>query len=151
MAHAMNGHADKAEGILKKAVEANPSDQRVAQNLALVLGLQGKEQEAATIATSGASEDATTHNRDLVRQMVAIEPKQQPIAAPVSAVASAANAMPKPQTVAAKSAAAKPTASIAAPAKGKSKAKVDDALPAEDASDLVRRLADGAANAKPAN
>ena len=50
LAYAMEGNADKAEPLLKRAAAAGGHEARVNQNLALVLGLQGKYDEAKVAA-----------------------------------------------------------------------------------------------------
>ena len=50
LAYALDGKADKAEELLRKAVASGHEDKRVRQNLALVLGLQGKFDEARQVA-----------------------------------------------------------------------------------------------------
>lgn len=50
MAHAMMGDASKAEGLLRQAAQSDESPAKVRQNLALVLGLQGKYQESTQVA-----------------------------------------------------------------------------------------------------
>lgn len=52
LSHAMQGDARQAEAILRKAVTASKS-KRVKQNLALVLGLQGRFDEAKAIDVAG--------------------------------------------------------------------------------------------------
>lgn len=42
MAYTMDGQADRAEQLLRQAIEAGEKDPRLQQNLAMVLGLQGK-------------------------------------------------------------------------------------------------------------
>jgi Flp pilus assembly protein TadD len=139
MAHAMNGQPDKAEVLLRQAVAKGDGDPRVAQNLALVLGLQGKHDDAKAVAGSSGTSESTTHNTDVLRQMVQTDEPPQPVSAP-------ARAMP---------AAKKSTASITKSApvvtgatgpvstsKGKAKAK-PDASAEVDPAELVRRLADG--------
>lgn len=49
MAYTMDGQADKAEELLRMAQQQGTSDPRVKQNLALVLGLQGKSAEAKAV------------------------------------------------------------------------------------------------------
>ena len=56
MAHAANGDPAKAEEILRKAA-ATSNDPKIKQNLALVLGLQGKHDEA------GSDRAAARHRR----------------------------------------------------------------------------------------
>lgn len=46
MAYTMDGHAAKGESLLRQAAEDPNADPRVKQNLALVMGLQGKSNEA---------------------------------------------------------------------------------------------------------
>jgi Flp pilus assembly protein TadD len=116
MAYAMAGQPTKAEDLLRQAAAKNPADARIAHNLALVLGLQGRHDEAAAVATG----DAAIHNADLVRRMVPAPEAPLPTAA----------VTPRP---AAKD--QRTTAAIAA----RSKPKADTAV---DASEMVRRLAD---------
>ncbi len=136
MAHAMNGQADKAETLLRQAAAKNGGDPRIVQNLALVLGLQGKHEEAKSVTGDGLSGDATSHNTDVVRQMVQND-------VPTDAVARA----PTPAATSRKSTAsiAKPEpAAAVAPIASKAKAKAKGEATAEvDAAELVRRLADG--------
>ncbi|MFM9940078.1 MAG: tetratricopeptide repeat protein [Hyphomicrobiaceae bacterium] len=49
MAYTMDGQAEKAEQLLRQASQTGQEDPRVRQNLALVLGLQGKHDEAKLI------------------------------------------------------------------------------------------------------
>jgi Flp pilus assembly protein TadD len=147
MAHAMNGQADKAETMLRDAAIKNSGDPRIAHNLALVLGLQGKHEEAKTVAEVSLPSDATRHNADVVRQMLQNDQSPEPIAA-----------MPLAKTAAASGTSRKSTASIAKPittgtvapaAKSKNKDKAA-AVADVDANELVRRLADGDAASAPA-
>ena len=52
LSYALDGKANKAEDLLRKATASGHEDKRVRQNLALVLGLQGKFGEARQIASS---------------------------------------------------------------------------------------------------
>lgn len=74
LAHAMEGHADRAEPLLKRAAASN-NDQRVNQNLALVLGLQGKYDEARQVASRDLPADNAAANVDYVRRIVMLEPR----------------------------------------------------------------------------
>ena len=74
LAHAMEGHADQAEPLLKRAA-ATGQDPRVNQNLALVLGLQGKFDEARAIASRDLPADKAAAEVDYVRRIVMIEPR----------------------------------------------------------------------------
>lgn len=49
MAYTMDGQAERAEQLLRQAAATGSEDPRVRQNLALVLGLQGKHQEAKAL------------------------------------------------------------------------------------------------------
>jgi tetratricopeptide (TPR) repeat protein len=51
LSYALDGKADKAEDLLRKAVASGRDDKRVRQNLALVLGVQGKFSEARKMAS----------------------------------------------------------------------------------------------------
>lgn len=74
LAHAMDGEAAKAEGLLRQA-EKTADDPRVQQNLALVLGLQGKYAQAKTEAVKGLSEENAQANVDFLRRIVRAEPQ----------------------------------------------------------------------------
>ena len=52
LSYALDGKPEKAEDLLRKATASGHEDKRVRQNLALVLGLQGKFGEARQIASS---------------------------------------------------------------------------------------------------
>lgn len=52
LSYALDGKADKAEDLLRKATASGHEDKRVRQNLALVLGLQGKFGEARQVAST---------------------------------------------------------------------------------------------------
>ena len=70
MAHAMNGHPDRAEVLLRQAAELNSGDARINQNLALVLGLQGKHDEAKVAGGKTLAPDLADTNVAYVREMV---------------------------------------------------------------------------------
>lgn len=75
LAYTMSGDAAKAESLLRRAADANGANTKVRQNLALVLGLQGKYDEAVRVGSAGLSPDSAQANTDLVRKMVKLEPK----------------------------------------------------------------------------
>jgi Flp pilus assembly protein TadD len=88
LAYTMNGEAAKAEDLLRQATARDPNNAKAKQNLALVLGLQGKYDEATQIGSTAVSADVAKANTDIVKQMVKLEPKQSvPAYAPVPAVA----------------------------------------------------------------
>lgn len=79
LAHAMDGNADKAEEILKRAAVAKGNNEaRISQNLALVLGLQGKYDEATLTGANTLSADKAAENSAYMRRLVKIEPKPLP-------------------------------------------------------------------------
>jgi Flp pilus assembly protein TadD len=85
LAYAMVGDAGKAEPLLKRAAANSEHDPRVSQNLALVLGLQGKYDEAKLAAARDSSPDVAASNVDYVRRMVKLDPKPMPKATPAAA------------------------------------------------------------------
>lgn len=123
MAYALNGEAERSEQLLRQAASrGGPS--KVRQNLALVLGLQGKYDEAATVGARDQSATVASADTALVRQMVKLEPKTAPATgaavAPAATAGAAAGANPAitPAQVAAKPA----PAQVAAPPQGVAKA-----------------------------
>ncbi len=82
----MEGQADQAEPLLKRAAAAGTKDARVNQNLALVLGLQGKYDEARVVAARDLPAANAAANVDYVRRIVKLEPRpmSQPQPAPPS-------------------------------------------------------------------
>lgn len=105
LAYTMSGEAEKAEDLLRRASEAQGNSPKVRQNLALVLGLQGKYDEAKTVASTDIAPDSAAANTDLVRRMVKLPAKQQPVPQPV-----VARNETKPTPAAAAVAALKPAA-----------------------------------------
>lgn len=105
MAQAMNGEAAKAEVSLRKASELPGAAPRVRQNLALVLGLQGKFDEAKQIAGADLSPEKTAASIAYLRSMVddpGAASRQQvgsapPLPGPKSKVASVAKKSPAPK------------------------------------------------------
>lgn len=80
MAYTMDGQPAKAEALLRKALAtATPKTAgRVKQNLALVLGLQGKYDEAKAIGSQQLGERAAQANVKAIRQLVRLKPKLSP-------------------------------------------------------------------------
>jgi len=77
LAYAMEGKVEKAEPLLRRAA-ALGGDARVNQNLALVLGLQGKYDEAKQTMAADIPPDRAAANIDYLKQMVKAEPKPIP-------------------------------------------------------------------------
>jgi Flp pilus assembly protein TadD len=95
MAHVAEGQAARAEELLRLAVaEAGSDDVRVRQNLALVLGLQGKHEEAQPLAARDLSADAAASDTEYVRRLVRNDPATEGASAPASVAAAPAAAAP---------------------------------------------------------
>lgn len=88
MANAMSGDAAKAEQILRTVAARVDAPAKVNQNLALVLGLQGKYEESKIAGSAEGSTQIAAENTDYLRRMVRLDPKASP--APAAAVAPAA-------------------------------------------------------------
>jgi Flp pilus assembly protein TadD len=82
MAYAMSGEAKKAEDLLRQASAGNtgPNDGKVKQNLALVLGLQGRYDEAKAVGAGTAASVNVAENADILRKIVKTSPKAAPTA-----------------------------------------------------------------------
>lgn len=70
LSFALNKDLPKAEETLRQAVKNPRADERVRQNLALVLSLQGKFTEAETIAAQDLPPDQAAANIMAIRQMI---------------------------------------------------------------------------------
>jgi Flp pilus assembly protein TadD len=71
LSYALDGKADKSEELLRKAVAGGKGDKRVRQNLAMVLGLQGKFEEARQIASVDMTEQEAKSSMAYMRNMLA--------------------------------------------------------------------------------
>lgn len=89
LAYTMSGDAPKAETILREANGKQDADPKVRQNLALVLGLQGKYDEGKRVAAQDIAPEAAAQNADLVRRIVKLDPKSSPVPAATVQTASA--------------------------------------------------------------
>jgi len=69
LSQALSGNIDAAEVALRKAADNPDADIRVRQNLALVLGLQGKFAEMKTV-DDAAPEEAMKKNAEVLQRMV---------------------------------------------------------------------------------
>lgn len=70
MSHLLSGDLKTSENYLTQAVNAPGADSRVRQNLALVVGLQGRFQEAEQIASRELSPEQAQANVTYLRQML---------------------------------------------------------------------------------
>ena len=75
MAHAMMGDPQKAEEILRKAVTEDGATPKVRENLAIVLGLQGRYDESKAVAAGVLNSDAASSNTTYLKQMVKLDAK----------------------------------------------------------------------------
>ena len=71
LSYALDGKADKSEELLRKAVAGGKGDKRVRQNLAMVLGLQGKFEEARQVASVDMTEQEAKSSMAYMRNMLA--------------------------------------------------------------------------------
>lgn len=74
LAHAMTGDAKKAEGLLRQAAHSGESNAKVRQNLALVLGLQGKYQESTTVAARDLPAATAAEDTAYLRKLTKLNP-----------------------------------------------------------------------------
>ncbi|HET6388669.1 tetratricopeptide repeat protein [Hyphomicrobium sp.] len=77
MAYAMGGDPKKAEDLLRQALASPGATPKVRENLALVLGLQGRYDESKSVAASVLNTDTATANAAYLKQMVKLEPKSE--------------------------------------------------------------------------
>lgn len=82
MAYTMDGQPQRAEALLRKAlVTAKPAKaSRIRQNLSLVLGLQGKYDEAKAVGSRQLGQSAAEANVKAIRQLVRLKPQLSPAA-----------------------------------------------------------------------
>ena len=71
LSYALSKDLRRAEETLRRATARGSADRRVRQNLALVVGLQGRFQEAETIARSDLPPDEAAANVSYLKQMLA--------------------------------------------------------------------------------
>jgi Flp pilus assembly protein TadD len=71
LSYALSKDLRNAEATLRRAAAQRPVDSRVRQNLALVVGLQGRFKEAETIARADLPPEEAAANVAYLRQMLA--------------------------------------------------------------------------------
>jgi Flp pilus assembly protein TadD len=71
MSYVLTGDLPSAEKLLRQAVAAPGADSRVRQNLALVVGLQGRFDEAEKIAGEELAPEQAKANIAYLREMLA--------------------------------------------------------------------------------
>jgi Flp pilus assembly protein TadD len=77
MAHAMMGDPKKAEEILRQAVAAPGATSKMRENLALVLGLQGRYDESRSVASRVLDSSTAASNTKYLKQMVKLDAKSE--------------------------------------------------------------------------
>ncbi len=70
MAYALDGQAGRAEELLRQLVKAGKSNKKIRQNLALVLGLQGKFDQAREISARDLPVHLASANEAYLRRML---------------------------------------------------------------------------------
>jgi Flp pilus assembly protein TadD len=96
LAYTMNGEAAKAEELLRKAAAGQGASPKVRQNLALVLGLQGKYDESKQVASADLPAESAAANADYMRKLVKLDPKRDGAIAAQPAVQVAKSSQPAP-------------------------------------------------------
>ncbi|MGH7247529.1 MAG: tetratricopeptide repeat protein, partial [Pseudomonadota bacterium] len=71
LSYALSHDLNDADTVLRRAAAQHPADPRVQQNLALVVGLQGRLAEAEAIAGANLPPDQAAANIASLRQMLA--------------------------------------------------------------------------------
>jgi Flp pilus assembly protein TadD len=74
LAYALDGDPARAEGLLRKAAATGGDVTKIRQNLAIVLGVQGKSDEAQQFAATDLAKEQAAANRAYLEQMVASTP-----------------------------------------------------------------------------
>jgi len=82
LSYALSKNLPEAEATLKRAAAGQSADPRVRQNLALVVGLQGRFAEAETIARADLPPDQAAANVAYLRQMLSQQNPMQARAQP---------------------------------------------------------------------
>lgn len=90
LAYIMSGEAERGETMLRQASASGEEvDAKVRQNLALVLGLQGKYDEATKVGSVDLAADQAQSNTDLLKKMVKLDAKPMTAPAEVAPLAAA--------------------------------------------------------------
>ena len=97
LAYAMNGEPKRAETMLRQAAATDRNSLKIRQNLALVLGLEGKYDEAKLLASRDLSPENAAENTDYLRRIVKLEKKSPPTTA--STMRAQAKAPKKDRTI----------------------------------------------------
>ena len=79
LAYTMSGEPERGETLLRQASVSGGESTRVRQNLALVLGLQGKYDEAVKVGSVDLPADEAQANTALLKKMVKLDAKAAPV------------------------------------------------------------------------
>lgn len=91
LSYALDGKATESEALLRQAAASGQNEKRIRQNLALVLGIQGKFDEAREVASVDMSEAQAKSSMSYLRNMLD-EPTQVAEATPKAAPSAHASA-----------------------------------------------------------
>jgi Flp pilus assembly protein TadD len=80
LAYTMSGEPERGEQLLRQASVTGTENAKVRQNLALVLGLQGKYDEATQVASTDLAPADAQANTAMLRKMVKLDAKATPAA-----------------------------------------------------------------------
>lgn len=78
LAYTMSGEAERGEALLRQASSSGNDNSKVRQNLALVLGLQGKYDEAVKVGSVDLPAEDAQSNTALLKKMVKLDAKAAP-------------------------------------------------------------------------
>lgn len=94
LTYAFDGKPERAESLLRQAADKSNSSKRVTENLALILGLQGRFGEAGQISKKSLPTEIADSNLDFLRRMVRVAK------APANVVSDSRSATTKAQRIA---------------------------------------------------
>jgi len=77
LSYMLQNNLPRAEETIRRAHERNPADFRVRANLALVLGLEGKQAEAETIVKADLPPDQAAAKVTALRQLLVKKQQQR--------------------------------------------------------------------------
>jgi Flp pilus assembly protein TadD len=77
LSYVLQNNLPRAEETMRRAYERNPANSRVRANLALVLGLEGKQAEAETIVKADLPPDQAAAKVTALRQLLAKKQQQR--------------------------------------------------------------------------
>lgn len=157
LAEMMNGNAKSAETMLRQAIaKGGPHAKKARQNLALALGVQGRYNESASIASSVMPRAHASSNADYLKKLVRLDEVRTPAPVPVPAAVrprsqtAIAKAPLTPDQLIAQAQAASASYKQAGSTYRATKSAVQSARSATGKSNVVRTVAKAAASQAPA-